>query len=125
MIKILIAIIFCFVQSSAQAETAFAEVINGVVARVIIADQAFIASGAMGDPSRWIETSSTGAIRKNFAGSGFTYDAVRNAFIPPKPYPSWVLNEQTCRWDAPVAMPNDGNLYAWDEVNRRWVKSTN
>lgn len=60
--------------------------------------------------------------RKNYAGIGYTYDAVRDAFIPPKPYPSWILNEQTCLWEPPVAMPDDGKLYQWDEDTTNWVE---
>ena len=60
--------------------------------------------------------------RKNYAGIGYTYDAVRDAFIPPKPYPSWILNEQTCLWEPPVAMPDDGQMYTWDEASTNWVK---
>jgi hypothetical protein len=62
------------------------------------------------------------AFRKNYAGLGYTYDAGRDAFIPPKPYNSWVLNEDTCLWDAPVAMPEDGNRYMWDEDTLSWVE---
>jgi hypothetical protein len=62
--------------------------------------------------------------RKNYAGIGYTYDPQRDAFIPPKPYPSWVLNEQTCIWDAPVPMPQDG-MYSWDEATTSWVEVTN
>lgn len=69
----------------------------------------------------WIQTSYNGNIRKNYAGVGYSYDPQRDAFIPPKPYPSWVLNEQTCRWDAPVARPNDGGLYQWDEGCQAWL----
>jgi hypothetical protein len=59
--------------------------------------------------------------RKNYAGIGYTYDPQRDAFIPPKPYPSWVLNEDTCLWDAPVSMPTDG-IYQWDEATTSWVE---
>ena len=59
--------------------------------------------------------------RKNYAGLGYTYDAGRDAFIPPKPYASWVLNESTCLWDAPVAMPIDDKIYTWDETTTNWV----
>ena len=59
--------------------------------------------------------------RKNYAGIGFTYDAIRDAFIPPKPFDSWVLNEETCRWDAPTPMPQDGQLYMWDEPTTSWI----
>lgn len=59
--------------------------------------------------------------RKNYAGIGYTYDEARDAFIPPKPYPSWLLNEDTCLWEAPVAMPEDGERYRWDEATTSWV----
>ena len=59
-------------------------------------------------------------LRKNYAGIGYTYDAQRDAFIPPKPYPSWVLNESTCLWDAPVPRPQDGKVYTWDEATISW-----
>jgi len=58
--------------------------------------------------------------RKNYAGIGYTYDEGRDAFIPPKPYNSWSLNEETCLWDAPVPMPNDGKRYEWNEANQNW-----
>jgi len=61
------------------------------------------------------------AYRKNFAGIGFTYDSERDAFIPPKPYSSWVLNEQSCQWEAPVPRPTEG-LYKWDEESVQWVE---
>lgn len=61
--------------------------------------------------------------RKNYAGIGYTYDPVRDAFIPPKPYPSWVLNEDTCCWDAPISYPADGQVYYWDEPSG-WVRAT-
>jgi hypothetical protein len=59
--------------------------------------------------------------RKNYAGIGYTYDSQRDAFIPEKPYNSWILNENTCNWDAPVAYPTDGNMYNWNEENQNWV----
>ena len=58
--------------------------------------------------------------RKNYAGIGYFYDSIRDAFIPPKPYPSWTLNEQTCQWDPPVQYPSDGNRYVWDEDTTSW-----
>jgi hypothetical protein len=61
--------------------------------------------------------------RKNYAGLGYTYDATRDAFIPPQPFPSWVLDEETCLWGAPVAMPTDGQRYQWDEATTSWVAS--
>ena len=70
----------------------------------------------------WKQTSYNGGIRKNFAGIGFTYDPVRDAFIPPKPFASWLLNEDTCLWDAPVAYPTDGKKYAWNEDQQNWIE---
>jgi hypothetical protein len=72
----------------------------------------------------WKQTSYNGNFRKNYAGIGYTYDSVRDAFIPPKPYASWVLNEQTCLWGPPVAMPDDGKMYQWDEATTSWVLSS-
>ena len=69
----------------------------------------------------WKQTSYNNNIRKNYAGVGFHYDQARDAFIPPKPYPSWILNETTCRWDAPVVKPDDGQFYVWDETNQSWT----
>jgi hypothetical protein len=66
-------------------------------------------------------TSYHGNIRKNYAGIGFTYDSTRDAFIPPQPFPSWTLNEDTCLWDAPTPMPTDGQRYYWDEDTTSWV----
>jgi hypothetical protein len=63
-------------------------------------------------------------LRKNYAGIGYTYDADRDAFIPPKPYNSWVLNEDTCLWEAPVPYPTDGGMYAWDEEAGAWTELT-
>jgi hypothetical protein len=68
----------------------------------------------------WKQTSYNNNFRKNFAGIGFRYDDVRDAFIPPKPYPSWSLNETTCLWEAPVAYPTDGQRYTWNETNQTW-----
>jgi hypothetical protein len=62
--------------------------------------------------------------RKNYAGIGYTYDETRNAFIPPKPFNSWVLNEDTCLWEAPVARPDDNNIYSWNEENQSWTLQT-
>jgi hypothetical protein len=69
----------------------------------------------------WKQTSYSGSIRKNFAGIGYTYNADLDAFIPPKPYPSWVMDDATCQWKAPVPMPQDGDLYEWDEAAGEWV----
>ncbi len=109
----------------------YAEVIGGVVQRVIVAEQEFIDSGAVGAPGNWIQTSynTQGGVhkaggtplRKNYAGVGFTYDTVRDAFIPPHTFPSWLLDESSCLWQPPVAMPSDGTRYVWDEANLAWV----
>lgn len=69
----------------------------------------------------WKQTSYNGNFRKNYAGIGYTYDAQRDAFIPPQPYPSWQLNENTCLWDAPIPMPTDEKLYSWNEDQQTWV----
>lgn len=69
----------------------------------------------------WKQTSYNATFRKHYAGIGYTFDATRNAFIPPKPHNSWVLNETTCSWEAPVAMPTDGQSYSWDEATVSWV----
>ena len=69
----------------------------------------------------WKQTSYNGNFRKNYAGIGYSFDEQRNAFIPPKPFSSWILNETTCQWEAPVAMPNDGQMYSWDENIQNWI----
>ena len=68
----------------------------------------------------WKQTSYNGSFRKNYAGIGYTYDESRNAFIPPKPYNSWILNESTCTWNSPVPYPIDGQMYTWNEENQSW-----
>ena len=83
-------------------------------------------------PGEWIATSynTYGGVhtqggtplRKNYAGVGYSYDRDRDAFIPPQPFPSWTLNEDTCQWDAPVAMPTDGKMYQWEEQTQAWVE---
>lgn len=103
---------------------------NNTVIRVIVAEQDFIDSGVVGDPSKWIQTSynTSGGVhqlggtplRKNYAGPGYKYDAVRDAFIPPQPYESWVLNEDTCLWESPVPYPDDGEKYIWEEALQQW-----
>ena len=111
----------------------FAKVENGVVTQVIVIEQDVLNLGHWGDPASWVQTSyNTRAgvhtqggtpLRKNYAGIGFTYDSVRDAFIPPKPYASWVLNEDTCLWDAPTPMPVvEGKTFVWDEPTTAWVE---
>jgi len=68
----------------------------------------------------WKQTSYNATIRKNFAGIGYKYDQTRDAFIAPKPYPSWTLNETTCQWEAPVVKPDDGQNYDWNETTKQW-----
>lgn len=70
-------------------------------------------------------TSYNGNIRKNYAGIGYTYDSSRDAFIPPKPYASWILNETTCLWDAPTPMPTNSKFCTWDEPTTSWIEVTN
>jgi len=70
----------------------------------------------------WKQTSYNGNIRKNYAGIGYTYDAERDAFIAPKPYASWILDEDTCRWQSPTPMPTDGKVYTWNEDTTSWVE---
>ena len=72
----------------------------------------------------WKQTSYNGNIRKNYAGIGYTYDAQRNAFIAPQPFPSWTLVEDTCKWTTQVAMPTDGKRYSWDEATLAWIEVT-
>jgi hypothetical protein len=105
----------------------FAQVENGMVTQVIVAEQDVIDSGLFG--TGWVQTSYNThggqhpegrPLRKNYAGIGFTYDHTLDAFIPPKPYASWTLNEKTCLWDAPTPMPIDGK-YTWDEATLSWV----
>ena len=69
----------------------------------------------------WVQTSYNGRIRRNYAGIGYTYDLGRDAFIPPTPYPSWLLDEASCQWKAPVPYPVDNELYIWDEAAGEWV----
>ena len=116
----------------------FAKIENGIVVQVIVAEQDFINTGVVGDPAFWVQTSYNtrggvhyGAdgqpddgepLRKNYAGIGYVYDEILDAFIPPQPYESWILNEETCLWDAPTAMPDDGAMYTWDEETESWVE---
>ena len=106
----------------------FAKVLNGVVVQVIVAEPEFFQTFVDTSPGEWIQTSYNThggqhpegrPLRKNYAGIGYTYDRTRDAFIPPKPYASWTLNEDTCLWDAPTPMPTDG-IYIWDESTTSW-----
>ncbi len=73
----------------------------------------------------WKQTSYNGKIRKNYAGIGYTYDATIDAFVPPKPFPSWLLDTNTAQWHAPIPMPTDGKMYYWDEASQSWVEVPN
>lgn len=104
----------------------FAEIIDGVVQRVIVAEQDFIDT----IPGQWVQTSynTRGGqhpegrpLRKNYAGIGSIYDSVRDAFYAPQPYPSWTLDEETCFWNPPTPYPADGGVYRWDEASLSWV----
>lgn len=106
---------------------------NNIVTQVLVIEQDVVNTGLFGEPSSFVQTSynTHGGVhalggtplRKNYAGIGYTYDVGRDAFIPPKPYNSWVLNETTCLWNAPVAMPTDADKrYTWDETTTNWVE---
>jgi hypothetical protein len=117
----------------------FAKVVEGTVTQVIVAEPEFFNTFVDTSPGEWIQTSyntrggvhyqsntnepsedQTKALRKNYAGIGYTYDAQRDAFIPPKPFNSWILNETSCLWEAPVAYPTDGERYTWNEETTSW-----
>jgi hypothetical protein len=108
----------------------FAKVIDGIVAEVLVIEQDVIDTGMFGDPSLFVQTSYNTyggqhpegrPLRKNYSGVGDTYDAERDAFYAPQPFASWTLNEDTCLWNAPVAYPDDGEPYIWDEAALAWV----
>ena len=117
----------------------FAKVSNGIVTKVIVAESDFFNNFVDDSPGKWIQTSyntrggvhyqpntnepsedQSKALRKNYAGIGYTYDSTRDAFIPPPPFNSWTLNEDTCLWDSPVPYPEDGKLYKWNEEILNW-----
>ena len=119
----------------------FAKVVDGKVTQVIVAEKDFFDDFVDSSPGQWLRTSynmrggihylpnsnepnpdQSMVLRKNYAGIDYSYDPARDAFIPPSPYPSWVLDEQTCLWNAPVAMPQDGKVYRWDEESKNWVE---
>ena len=111
----------------------FAELIDGIVARVIVVSNADTASNGVEDGAigaafchnllggEWVQTSYNANFRKNYAGIGYTYDTARDAFIAPQPYLSWVLDETTCRWGAPVPYPATGR-WVWDEASLNWIE---
>lgn len=112
----------------------FAKVENGLVTEVLVIEQDVIDTGLFGDPSLWVQTSYNThggqhpegrPLRKNYAGIGYTYDAERDAFIPPNTFPSWSLNEETCLWEPPIPYPSGGGLYVWDETSQSWLPQGN
>lgn len=119
----------------------FAKVLDGKVVQVIVAEKEFFDTFVDSSPGQWLRTSyntrggvhylpnsdepnpdQSQALRKNYAGVGYTYDPVRDAFIPPQPYPSWLLDEFSCLWKAPKQMPTDNKAYRWDESTLDWVE---
>ena len=110
----------------------FAKIENGTVTQVIVVEQDVLDTGLFGDPNLLVQTSynTFGGVhvlggtplRKNYAGLGYTYDNSRDAFIPPTPFASWILNEDTCLWEAPTPMPTDDKQYSWDEETLSWVE---
>lgn len=111
----------------------FAKVVNGKVVKVIVADQEFMDTFVDDTPGEWLQTSyntrggvhSAGGVplRKNFAGVGYSYDKELDAFIPIPPYPSWILNPESCLWNPPVPYPTDGKAYEWDEATTSWIET--
>ena len=107
---------------------------NNIVTQVLVIEQDVVDTGLFGNPSSWIKTSynTSGGVhklggtplRKNYAGIGYTYDVTRDAFIPPKPFNSWTLNEDACVYEAPIPMPNDEKMYIWDEETTSWLPIT-
>jgi hypothetical protein len=111
----------------------FAKVVDGKVTQVIVAEPEFFDTFVDSSPGTWLQTSYNThgnqhpegrPLRGNYAGIGYTYDATNDVFIAPKPFNSWVINEDTWLWEAPVAMPDDGKLYNWDEETTNWKEVT-
>ncbi len=97
----------------------FAKIVNNKVTEVIVAEEDFINSGAVGDPSQWIQTSYNNNFRKQFAGIGFTYDKTNEVFIVRQPYSSWTL-DSNYDWQPPTPRPDDGKEYDWNENTQTW-----
>lgn len=102
---------------------------NNKVIRVIVVDNIYDETEEQGIAfcqsllgGNWKKTSYNATIRKNFAGPGYYYDPIRDAFIPPRPYPSWTFREDTCNWQPPQPYPTDGEMHVWDEFTGTWVK---
>lgn len=105
---------------------------NNVLRVVVVANDVIIEDGVEKEQlgkdfcqqlfgGNWIQTSYNGTIRKNYAGTGYTYDMTRDAFIPPKPFNSWLLDDDTCLWHSPIPYPDDGDKYLWDEDTLSWT----
>jgi len=99
----------------------FAEVKDGIVQRVIVAEQNFINSGIVGDSFNWVQCSYNDNFKKQYPGKGFTYDSVNDVFITPQPYPSWSLNDNH-DWESPIPLPDDAEFatYIWNESTQEW-----
>jgi len=111
----------------------YAKIENGIVTQVIVAEQEFINSGLVGEPTDWVQTSYNThgnqhpegrPLRGNYAGIGYTYDVTNDVFYTPQPYPSWILNNTTWLWEAPISMPEDGKVYNWNEETLNWKEVT-
>lgn len=102
----------------------YAKIVDAKVTTVITAEESFFDTFYDDTAGTWLETKIDGSIRKNYAGIGFSYDATRDAFIPPQPFPSWTLDEDTCLWEAPVAYPSDDKMYTWNETDKQWDEIT-
>jgi hypothetical protein len=111
----------------------FAKVVDGKVTQVIVAEPEFFDTFVDSSPGTWLQTSYNThgnqhpegrPLRGNYAGIGYTYDATNDVFIAPKPFNSWVINEDTWLWEAPTPMPDDGKLYNWDEASTSWKEVT-
>ena len=108
----------------------YAKVVSGVVTKVIVADQDFIDNMVEEEAGEWVQTSYNTyggehlnggtPLRKNFASVGYAYDAAKDAFYAPQPFPSWTLNSNTYLWEPPTAMPDDGKMYIWNETDKKW-----
>jgi len=107
----------------------FAKVLDGKVVQVIVAEKEFFDTFVDTTPGIWLQTSYNTygnqhpegrPLRGNYAGIGYTYDATNDVFYAPQPYPSWIINNTTWLWEAPVAMPTDGKVYNWDEATQNW-----
>ena len=120
---------------------------NNIVTRVLVIEQDVIDTGEFGDPATWVQASyntragvyytpntstkdpdQSKAFRKHYPGVGFKYDETRDAFIPPQPFPSWILDEDTCLWQAPVPIPpssGENEIHEWDEDSQSWIAPSN